>query len=936
MLDLRLRPEFMESHVRETTVAFHRPDQTGALDTSPQAFYDITYPSFDLQRGLYALSAKRSGQPILLLAQRGRGKSHLMAAMHHALKAPEVAEEWAHAWTQRTDAMTNDIDGLQMRRGYLPITVSMQDNEYSYLWDVLFEQHPQGQRYRGRFEAGSDPVPPRPLIEQMLGEQPVALLLDEFQTWFDDRQDETARTGKKARSWAFNFIQNLAEMASERPELLLLVVSVRDNDTDAAQQVRRSDPFLIDFRDARARQDRQRLVLHRIFENRQQIAPDAIMAITAPYREARFHLLVQPHDPSGREVSDAQVSATWPFSPELFTLLEDQILLSPNAQGLRDLIRVLVAAYYEKGATQPILTPASFDIIDSASSHVEMLIDALVIAEQKRLREAAQRNCDAVQQAHLGIPPAEIVAFMSALWMRSIAAEMQRGATSAQLHLDRTFDYILDENAFADLRNQLVANSFNIHQTTESGEARYIFKEEENPRARLLGSARNDTLFQEQQDISFLRKYLRNRLSPQTTQVPTRVIVLGPQWQTDPWRTVMDERDRPEQWEVPALLVVPDPIPDVAATLGPWLARQMSERRNMVRFLLPEPGKPSIFSDSEVIQCARVIQLAESWRDAKYEPHRKEFEKRLNELLDHRFIRFAVLRRWNYQEPQRCDFAVERITEPATKISAEIDAALRENLFRPDLFEHIVLAKAARAGKVGDLLRDLREPPGDPTQEAVVFISEVQIHEQLLRLAARGHIALKDRGDTLICRAGESVDDAWVRLRGRGFKTGRDLAEMLLVLPGAVGGATVGDQPIAGDHTPSSGPLWEPAPAAPLPSPFGGASMPALGRTAATFYGTGNDSGSFIAEPAVLSTPDVSPMAPPRRRRTRRTERKKPTQLVTEMERMAIDRRATIPIVKLEFTGLTPSDVTALLMRLPANTQAILEIETDDPQEDEA
>ena len=48
----------------------------------------------------------------------------------------------------------------------------------------------------------------------------------------------------------------------------MLVVSVRDNTTDAFKQIHRDGPVVIDFKGETAKDDRKRLLLHRLFKNR--------------------------------------------------------------------------------------------------------------------------------------------------------------------------------------------------------------------------------------------------------------------------------------------------------------------------------------------------------------------------------------------------------------------------------------------------------------------------------------------------------------------------------------------------------------------------------------------------------------------------------------------------------------------------------------------
>jgi len=82
------------------------------------------------------------------------------------------------------------------------------------------------------------------------------------------------------QTWNFNFIQMLSEVASSHPELLVLVASVRNGDTESYRQVHRVNPVQIDFKAGgtpdRIQADRRRMLLHRLFSNRRNIDPHAI------------------------------------------------------------------------------------------------------------------------------------------------------------------------------------------------------------------------------------------------------------------------------------------------------------------------------------------------------------------------------------------------------------------------------------------------------------------------------------------------------------------------------------------------------------------------------------------------------------------------------------------------------------------------------------
>ena len=184
-----------------------------------------------------------------------------MAVLYHALTDQTATSSWLSAWAARLKYPK--MAALPLRPGMQVITESLIHQNYKFLWDLLFERHPHGTYIRGKWE-GQGPakteVPGTNLILELLQKKPTALILDEYQTWFDGL---TNTKQYPWRTWAFNFIQILSEIAQAHPDLLLLVVSARNGNTDAYQQIHRVGPIQIDFKGPYARRDRQRLLLDR-------------------------------------------------------------------------------------------------------------------------------------------------------------------------------------------------------------------------------------------------------------------------------------------------------------------------------------------------------------------------------------------------------------------------------------------------------------------------------------------------------------------------------------------------------------------------------------------------------------------------------------------------------------------------------------------------
>src|SRR6202140_3076556 len=307
MLELILRSEFKGERLKGTTIDFSADKPTSALQRSTAEFLSITYPSVDLLRVFEATQPDKS-RPVVLLGGRGLGKSHLMAALWHAIKDPAEATKWLAAWATKLNRP--ELKTLTFRTNFCVIAESLHQQRFKFLWDILFDRHPQGQLVKGKWLGKGDAktnVPSIDLLLEMFKSQPTALLLDEFQTWFDGLSDSPK---EKTQTWAFNFIQLLSEIANHHPDLLVFVASIRDNQSQAYQQIPRINPVLVDFQGSQAKRDRQRLLLYRIFENRLNVPQNEIKALTKPHVEE--HLRLAEVSAPQHEAKRAEFAEAWP------------------------------------------------------------------------------------------------------------------------------------------------------------------------------------------------------------------------------------------------------------------------------------------------------------------------------------------------------------------------------------------------------------------------------------------------------------------------------------------------------------------------------------------------------------------------------------------------------------------------------------------------
>ena len=796
MLKLTLRKEFQGRRLKGTAIELANSSNTGATQIGATDFLNITYPSADALRAIEAVGPGH-GRPVVLIGERGEGKSHLLAMLYHAFTDASATNSWLTSWAERFG--NSKIAQLPLRDGMHVISESLHRQSYKYLWDLIFERHPHGPEVRGMWKGLGDKmtdVPSYDLLLELFEQSPTALVLDEFQTWYDGL---TNTKQHPHRNWAFNFVQLLSEIAKERPDLLVLVVSVRNGSTDAFQQIQRVEPILIDFKGPTAKQDRQQLLLHRLFENRVQVSDSHIESTINTHVSEYLRLLQVP--PSEHEHVRRQFVECWPYAPHLMQLLEDQVLVATQAQETRDLIRIL-ADLFKRHEDSAVVTAADFRLDDNKSGIVALL-DSVSNQHHANLREKAQRNLsavlDAVNDPESVVPHlAEIV---GALWLRSLALGNMAGADPATLQVDITRGAPIDDNGFQVELSTIVENSFNIHQDG----TRLVFREEENPQAKLIANARNDKLFTDGSDLEQLAREVRYVISGQEdVSKAFQIIVLPSNWSSAPWASVEDKL-MPQSWDerIP-LLVLPASPKKVGPTLGPWLRDHLQTRRNAVRFLLPRADSTNIFHDRDLLILSRAVVLAERWKTQGQE-YRKllvKYERDLRDILTKRFDRFAILESWNYQEPAKCTFHVEPHKAEGTKIPGAVDEHIRTNLFIPEEFDAIVLTAADNNESIGKLLRELQEPRASG-EACIPWLGETPMKERVIRICARGDVAINVRGMEYVqVHAGEDEEAAWKRMRGK-LGTGKHLDETYILRPQAVPhteGVSKAEQPLETDN----------------------------------------------------------------------------------------------------------------------------------------
>jgi hypothetical protein len=852
-----------------------------------------------------------------------------MALMHHAIKAPEAVETWLEDWAGRGKP---DLAEINLLRGYFPISEAVHNYEYSFLWDLLFEQHPRGDYYKGQFEGMDQPIPPRSLLERMFSDQKVCLILDEFQTWYNSLPRE--KNGIPIRDNAFNFIQILSEIAKDHPEKLILVVSVLDTNNNAYTQIRRQNPIDIDFLGSEAKQERQKLLLHRLFENRDNIAASSVESICSAYAQERLRLRHPNLSPQEKTRLQNEVFACWPFSPELIELLEDQILVSTVAQDNRDLIKILAQVFKSRGDQSPLISPADF-YVDGENDEVQTLINSIAATDNPdKLRRIAQRNLATIVSIAPHIKNARDM--ISDIWMHSLFHNDTSGVDPSLLHLEITRGKPLSDNEFNVDLSSLIENSTHIF----GGDLSFPlikFSLEENPNSKVRAFAKNENLWAANavssgsqqvypnEDIAYIRDALYSLLAPETQTSSARIIVLGPSWRTDPWKEVKDS-DLPENWDRPILLVVPEAIESdsepMQSVLGNWLVKNLSRRRNTVRFLLT---KTSLFSDRELIFLSRCAFLCskKAWGSERaYFNLYHDYQSKLESILKSRFDHFSILCRWDYQNSASCVFDTQKISAQGREIPKAVEDILFANFFDFGEFKTIVIQDAKNSRYIKDIIENLLEPPPPSSNDIIPYFKEDKIVETIFNIAASGDIVINAKGIWIGRRAEDADDESALNyIKRHATDQINAMKEYQLALPGVAGGDPVGAVAQQDDT-----PLF------PQISPMVNTNLD--NGTNSAFPSDGQISSGATVQP--FPPPVGNIQIPPVRVKIPRSKSAMPSSginLIGQLELWDLSSERTINKAVLEFDGLNVSQIKQILQRIPLAYQAGLSISYEDDVE---
>lgn len=310
------------------------------LETNPEEFLRITYPSSAIKRTLERIIEKiqqKSNQgAFLLVGPYGSGKSHTLILLYHIFNRPEIANKWAKEW---------DID-FKVPEKSRSVIISTRKYDVDYLWEPIFAQLGRNDLLKEikRF-------PTVDQIEEAIGNNPVAIFIDELENWYGSfdpvKQEHIIEQNE-------TFLEHLLEVASDPNRKLFVFITFLGEKEELKKILNRTKPVQIDVSTL---EDRERVTLHRLFENAGSFDENKIEGIVDEYLSKYEH----PIEMVDNTQYKLRMKRVYPFHPALFDSLVQIFEAASERQDIRGMLNILADAIKENYNKTDLLLLSDLD-----------------------------------------------------------------------------------------------------------------------------------------------------------------------------------------------------------------------------------------------------------------------------------------------------------------------------------------------------------------------------------------------------------------------------------------------------------------------------------------------------------------------------------------------------------------------------------------------
>ncbi|MCL6500835.1 MAG: hypothetical protein K6T16_02265 [Candidatus Pacearchaeota archaeon] len=317
---MKPRREILEGKFQGVIQSHKADSEELRLESNAEDLFKVTYVSSALKRVLERVNEKLTGVSnqgaILLIGPYGAGKTHGLITLYHLLKEPQIAKSWLRNWK---------ID-IALPPSTKTCIVSTRRYDVDFLWEPIFSKLGREDILRKikRF-------PTVDQIEAVVGDETFAIFIDEIENWYGSFDPE-----KQADLIERNetFLEHLFEVANDPNRKLLVFLTFLEEKEGLKRILNRTKPVRIDVS---VTEDREKIILHRLFEDSDKKDLDKIEQIIQGYME-KYSEPIRIENPYKYK---QRMTETYPFHPLLLETLTQVYEAATERQDIRGMMNVL-------------------------------------------------------------------------------------------------------------------------------------------------------------------------------------------------------------------------------------------------------------------------------------------------------------------------------------------------------------------------------------------------------------------------------------------------------------------------------------------------------------------------------------------------------------------------------------------------------------------
>lgn len=293
------------------------------LENNPQEFLKITYPSSAIKRTLERIEEKFSGRSnqggFLLVGPYGSGKSHALITLYHLFNNPSLARDWGKQWK---------VD-FELPEKSQSVIISTRRYDVDHLWEPIF-------KLLGREDLLGEVkrFPTTDQIEEIVGDDTVAIFIDEIENWYGAFDPE-----KQSHLIEQNetFLEHLLEVAADPTKKLFVFITFLEEKEGLKKIFNRTKPVRIDVSPI---EDREKVTLHRLFEDVESVDNNKVETVVEEYINAYS----EPIKIDDIQNYKRRMVRIYPFHPLLLDTLFQIYEAAAERQDIRGMLNVLADA----------------------------------------------------------------------------------------------------------------------------------------------------------------------------------------------------------------------------------------------------------------------------------------------------------------------------------------------------------------------------------------------------------------------------------------------------------------------------------------------------------------------------------------------------------------------------------------------------------------